>query len=70
MEGIKDGKNLAWFAVRRSTCMSLFMVRWLNRRYSCFLSLLSIQDSSQALNRDQEPFRTSLPMSALTILGL
>lgn len=66
MEGIKGGKNLARLAVRRSTCRSLFMVRWLNHRYSCFLFLLSIQDSSRALNGDKQP---SLPRTWLLVVG-
>lgn len=47
------------------------MVRWLNHRYSCFLFLLSIQDSSRALNRDKQPSlpQTWLLVSALSILG-
>lgn len=71
MEGKKGGKNLARLAVRRSTCRSLFMVRWLNHRYSCFLFLLSIQDSWRALNRDMQPSfpQTWLLVSALSILG-
>lgn len=41
------------------------MVRWLNHRYSCFLFLLSIQDSSRALNGDKQP---SLPRTWLLVV--